>query len=114
VNSPLYTIDVAHPSGPASVVEQALTDGWATIRNSSTLRVLKVIHGYGSSGKGGVTRETVRNWAFAHRKHFRAVLPGEEYLLTSEAVLKLRSETGQYEDKDLTMPNPGITIIWIK
>jgi len=114
VNIPLYTIDVAHPPRSASVVEEALADAWATIRNSASLRVVKVIHGYGSSGKGGVTREIVRNWAFAHRRHFRATIPGEEYTLTSEAVLKLRSETGQYADRDLTMPNPGITIIWVK
>lgn len=89
-------------------------EAWGTIRNSATLRIVKVIHGYGSTGKGGSTREVVRNWAFAHRRHFRATIHGEEYALFSRVVQDLRREVGEYADHDLTMPNPGVTIIWVK
>ncbi len=112
--SPLLTIDVAHPPRPPGVVEQELLAAWTTVRNSSVLRVLKVIHGHGSTGKGGTTRDVVRNWAFAHRKHFKAVIAGEQYDLFNPDVQEMRLEVGQYHDPDLHQANPGITVMWIR
>lgn len=112
--SPLLTIDVAHPPRPADVVEYELLEAWTTVRNSSTLRVLKVIHGHGSSGKGGTTRDVVRTWAFVHRKHFKAVIAGEHYGLFNPDVQEMRLEVGQYHDTDLQQANPGITVIWVR
>jgi NADH:ubiquinone oxidoreductase subunit F (NADH-binding) len=112
--SPLFTLDVAHPPQPPSVVEQHLLDAWNTVRNSSTLRVVKIVHGYGSTGRGGSTRETVRNWAFAKRRLFRAVITGEQYTLFNTDVQEMRMAVGQYEDPDLRQANPGITVIWVK
>ncbi len=111
---PLLTIDVAHPPRPADVVERELLEAWTTVRNSSSLRVLKVVHGYGSSGKGGTTREVVRNWAFVHRKHFKAVIAGEQYELFNSDVQEMRRDVGQYTDPDLQQANPGITVIWVR
>jgi hypothetical protein len=107
-------IDVAHPPRPPDEVEQALLDAWETVRNSPALRIVKIIHGYGSGGKGGATREVVRNWAFRQKGRFRVVLYGEDYTLHNSATQEIRREVGQYPDSDLTMPNPGITIIWVK
>ena len=112
--NPLLTIDVAHPPRRPEEVEAAILDAWEKVRNSSTLRLLKVIHGYGSGGKGGSTRECVRNWAYNRRTRFRAVVYGEEYSLLDSATIDIRREIGQYPDSDLTMPNPGVTIIWVK
>lgn len=114
MSSVLLTIDVAHPPRHPDAVETALLDAWETARNSPTLRLIKIIHGYGSGGKGGATRELVRNWAFRRRGRFRGTLYGENYTLLDPATQEMRGEVGQYADKDLTMPNPGITIIWIK
>jgi hypothetical protein len=114
VSSVLLTIDVAHPPRRPVEVERALLDAWETVRNSHSLRVLKIIHGYGSGGKGGTTRESVRNWAFRHRGRFRGIIYGEEYALDDSATQDLRREVGQYPDRDLTMANSGITIIWVK
>jgi hypothetical protein len=114
VNPLLLTIDVAHPGRRAEEVETALLDAWEDVRNSPTLRVLKIIHGYGSGGKGGATREVVRNWAFRRQGRFRSVLYGEQYGLHDPATMELRREIGQYPDPDLTMQNPGVTIIWVK
>ena len=113
--SPLVlTIDVAHPPRRPDEVEGALLDAWETVRNSSSFRLLKIIHGYGSGGKGGATRGLVRNWAFRQRGRFRGILNGEDYTLHDPATQEIRRELGQYPDPDLTMPNPGITIIWVK
>ncbi len=114
MNGVLLTIDVAHPGRRPEEVERALLESWETVRNSPALRIVKIIHGYGSGGKGGATRELVRNWAFRHRGRFRGILYGEDYSLHDLATQELRREVGQYHDTDLTMPNPGVTIIWVK
>lgn len=113
-NSPLLVIDVAHPPRHPDIVEQELMDAWQKVRNSPGLRVLKIIHGHGSKGKGGSTKETVRNWAFRQRGKFLAVIPGEEYSPFHDDTARLRFEIGALPDPDLGIPNPGITIIWVK
>lgn len=112
--SVLHVIDVAHPPRDADVVEKELLEGWSHVRNYSGLRILKIIHGYGSTGKGGVTREYVRNWAFKNRKRFLSIVPGENYDLFNPLVQELRKEVGEYADIDLGMSNSGIILIWIK
>ncbi|HXG00607.1 MAG TPA: hypothetical protein VNL69_07465 [Bacteroidota bacterium] len=112
--SPVVVIDVAHPPRAPEVVEDELLQAWTSVRNSPSLRVIKVIHGYGSTGKGGSTRENVRNWAFRNRRHFRAVLNGEDYTLFNNEVQQMRLQVGQYPDPDLQFGNPGITVLWVK
>jgi hypothetical protein len=114
MSSPVLTLDVAHPPRHPDVVEQELLDAWQKIRNSSGLCILKVIHGRGSTGKGGTTREFVRNWAYRQRGKFLAVIPGEEYSLFQDETVRLRKEVGAYPDPDLGSLNPGITVIWVK
>jgi hypothetical protein len=110
----LLTIDVAHPPRPADDVEEQLLEAWNRVRASSTVRIVKVIHGHGSSGKGGSTRTVVRNWAFHHRSRFRAIIDGEVYGLFNPEVQDLRSEVGTFDDPDLDRANPGITYIWVQ
>jgi hypothetical protein len=89
-------------------------DAWQKIRNSRDLRVLKIIHGHGSTGKGGATREVVRNWTFRQRGKFVAVIPGEEYTLFDDDAARMRKDIGAFPDPDLGFPNPGITLVWVK
>jgi hypothetical protein len=110
---PVHTIDVAHPARPPESVEQEVEAAWHHVRRSKTLRLLKVIHGYGSSGKGGSTRTVVRNWAFAHRRHLRAVIEGERYSLFDSETQVVRRACGDYPDADLGTDNPGFLILWI-
>ncbi|MGD0830144.1 MAG: Smr/MutS family protein [Terracidiphilus sp.] len=49
---------------------------------------LEVIHGYGSSGSGGVIREELRKYLKAHEEIFGEFLPGE------------------------SLRNPGVTILY--
>jgi hypothetical protein len=95
-------------------VEEELDDAAARIMRSASHRVLKVVHGYGSSGRGGTTREVVRNWAFRRGARFRAVIAGESYTLDDETTRELRIAVGSYADSDLGGANPGITIVWVK
>jgi len=114
MNSPLLIIDLAHPPRPPATVEQELLDAWNDVRNSSALRALKVIHGYGSSGRGGRTKELVRNWIFRNRSKFIAVIEGEEYGLYDRGTQELRKALGNFPDSDLDAGNAGVTVVWIK
>jgi hypothetical protein len=110
----LYTIDVAHPFRHPDKVEEDLMQAWSQVRNSPSLRVLKIVHGYGSHGKGGATRECVRNWVFRNRSKFRTIINGEDYSLYSAMIVELRRELGDYQDHDLNAANGGITVVWVK
>jgi hypothetical protein len=120
----LLVIDVGHPPRSPKQVETELEAAFAKVRNSSRLRVIKVIHGYGSHGPDlplkrikenrGSIKETVRNWAFQFRKRFRAVIDGEAYAIFDDDTQAMRSECGQIDDNDLGIGNAGITLIWVK
>jgi hypothetical protein len=114
MNSPLLTIDVAHPPRHPDRVEEELLEAWGRVRNSSTLRVLKVVHGTGSAAGASRTREVVRNWIFRHRKQFRLVIDGEQYGIADPGTMELRGEVGAYGDTDLDAHNAGITVVWVR
>jgi len=113
-SGPVLRIDVAHPPRPPAAVEAALDDALAAVRRSGTLRVLKIVHGYGSTGRGGSTRTVVLNWAYRRRGRVKAVVEGPAYGLLDETTAGMRREVGQYPDPDLDGQNPGVTIVWVK
>jgi hypothetical protein len=84
------------------------------VRNSSSERILKIIHGYGSSGKGGNTRNTVRNWLFSKRTRFEAILPGEDCHPTNPLAETIAKAITPESDPDLLRSNPGVTFVWIR
>jgi len=114
MTSPILTIDVAHPPRSSDAVEAELLDAWTQIRNSGSLHVVKIIHGYGSTGKGGSTKAFVQNWAFHHKTKFKRVIDGTHYNLYDNDTQEMRKEVGQYTDPDLQRSNPGVTVIWVK
>ena len=114
MSAPVLTIDVAHPPRHPDEVEEELLHAWAQVRNSSSLNILKIIHGYGSSGKGGTTKDLVRDWLFRYKSRFKHVVDGEDYTLYNQAIQELRKGVGAYEDVDLNASNKGITIVWVK
>ncbi len=79
--------------------------------------ILKVIHGYGSSGKGGTLRVGLRK-SFKLRKKeglIREFIPGEDFtifdsrtLAAIEAVPQLRG------DSDLGATNEGVTFLVLR
>jgi hypothetical protein len=108
----MRVIDVAHPPRHPDRVEEDLGAALAEARNAPGLRVLKIIHGYGSSGSGGSTKEVVRNWLF-RRKTLRAVIEGERYGLLDPDTQEMRRELKGEADPDLDAANRGITVVWI-
>jgi hypothetical protein len=110
----LFVIDVGHPPRAPQQVENELAEALAKVRNSPILRVIKVVHGYGSHGRGGSTKETVRNWAFQFRRRWRAVINGEDYNIFDDDTQEMRQACGQIDDADLGIGNPGITLVWVK
>jgi hypothetical protein len=79
--------------------------------------VLKVIHGYGSSGKGGTLRIGLRK-SFGLRKKegvIKDFIAGEDFSIFDETTLDLLEAVPELRgDPDLGTTNEGVTIIWLK
>jgi len=81
------------------------------------VRVLKVIHGYGSSGKGGVLCHGLRK-SFGMRKKegvIKDCIAGENFSIFNASVLSLLEAVPQLRgDPDINATNEGITVLWLK
>lgn len=81
------------------------------------VRVLKVIHGYGSSGKGGALCVGLRK-SFRLRKKERVIndfIAGEDFSIFNRIVLALLEAVPELRgDPDLDATNEGITVLWLK
>ncbi len=81
---------------------------------SEDIPLLKLIHGYGSSGVGGRLREEV--WKtldrLTHNGRISGFIPGEDFRLSNEASWELvkRDKTIKL-DRDFGRANRGITIV---
>jgi hypothetical protein len=85
----------------------------ARARRAGALAV-KLIHGYGSSGAGGVLREavqqTLRQMADNHR--IRAFVAGEDWRISNETAWKMQKLVPELkQDRDLGRGNLGISIV---
>ena len=79
-------------------------------------KMLKLVHGYGSSGAGGDIRIAVQKQlhAMAQNGHIRACIYGENWSKTDDQTWKLlKSNPELKEDSDLGRRNRGITIVLI-
>ena len=79
-------------------------------------QLLKLIHGYGSKGVGGVLRDACRATLARHKNaaKIQNFIPGEDFRISNEttwALLKQFPELKQ--DRDLGRGNKGITIVVI-
>ncbi|MEG0753920.1 MAG: Smr/MutS family protein [Angelakisella sp.] len=81
---------------------------------SRRTKVIKLIHGYGSSGRGGVIRTAVRS-ELARRKQsgqIKEYVTGEEFSPFYEnARLAVEAEPELRKDLDYARTNQGITIV---
>ena len=80
------------------------------------VRVLRVIHGYGSSGQGGALREGIRRWLRLERQtgKIRGFIPGEEWGPFHDAAGALLAEFPELKgDPDWGRENYGITLVML-
>jgi hypothetical protein len=80
-------------------------------------KVLKVIHGYGSSGKGGTLCVGLRK-SFGLRKKegvIKDFIAGEDFTIFNNTVLTLLEAVPELRgDTDLSATNEGVTVLWLK
>lgn len=80
------------------------------------IKAFKIIHGYGSTGKGGALRTGIRNYLeqLKKAKIIADYVPGEEWSAFSEITRKVLDLDNSFrKDVDLGKMNAGITIIVI-
>jgi hypothetical protein len=81
------------------------------------VRVLKIIHGYGSSGKGGALCVGLRK-SFRLRKKegvIKDFVAGEDFSLFNATTLAMLEAVPEFRgDPDLNATNEGVTILWLK
>ena len=79
--------------------------------------VLKVIHGYGSTGKGGALCVGLRK-SFALRKKeglIKDFVLGEDFSIFNPPVLTLiETIPALRSDPDLNAVNEGVTLLWLR
>ena len=80
------------------------------------VRVLKIIHGYGSSGSGGRLCIGLRK-SFVLRKQENAILDfvrGEDFSIFNSVTLAMIDQVPQLRgDPDLDAVNEGVTLLWL-
>ncbi|MDR0531820.1 MAG: Smr/MutS family protein [Oscillospiraceae bacterium] len=77
-------------------------------------KAIKIVHGYGSTGQGGVIRTHVRRYLQEqkNRGRVRLILPGEEFSIFNPVALQAFACCPELRrDADLERCNPGITVV---
>ncbi|MGD9910593.1 MAG: hypothetical protein AB7U79_08350 [Candidatus Izemoplasmatales bacterium] len=102
-----------HHSMPS--VEMALSNLEVYIRISKSEKVIKIIHGYGSSGKGGKIKKAFREECIElkNKKVIKDYLPGEaSYLPMGFDEIIRKYKTLIERDHDFKISNEGITYLF--
>ena len=97
-------------------VEQAIKRLTFEIHHSKSqgFAVLKIIHGYGSSGTGGKIRTASRKYLkdLKEKGTIRDFIPGEKFTIFEEATRRAFAVCPPLrEDRDLERYNNGVTFI---
>ena len=111
--SPIFTINLEMGMPP---VDQALArlDRELTLARQQRRSIIKLIHGYGSSGTGGDIRIAVqkRLRELQDQGSIRACIFGEDWSASdAHAWALLKLQPALKADPDLGKRNPGITIV---
>lgn len=81
------------------------------------ISVLKIIHGYGSGGRGGVLRTGLRR-VFAEYQRDGDILgyaSGEDFSIFHPVSLEMITVAPELSnDPDLERSNPGVSFLWIQ
>lgn len=104
-------LEAGHPFVDAAIAKLLKN---IEVARSEGVRVLTVIHGYGSSGKGGKIRVESRKLLdfLITEKKIQGYIPGEEFQKRAGAVKQLLHQFPQLAHHEhLNRGNPGITIV---
>ena len=84
------------------------------VLSNSKKTCIYIIHGYGSSGKGGAIRQKVRSFLNAQLKNskIKAVIYGEEFNVLNFKALELKNKYKELEQL-FRVCNHGMTIVEI-
>ena len=82
------------------------------VLSNSKKACIYIIHGYGSSGKGGVIRQKVRSFLNAQLKNgkIKAVINGEDFNVLNFKALELKNKYKELEQL-FRVCNHGVTVI---
>jgi hypothetical protein len=114
LNLKTYNVEAGFPS-----LDEARRLVLEEIRKSRRegVRVLKIIHGYGSSGRGGTLNHGLKK-SFALRKKegvIKDFITGENFTIFNPIVLELLEAVPELRaDPDLSATNEGVTVLWLK
>lgn len=94
-----------------------VTDSEINDAKKNKVNVLVVIHGYGSSGKGGTIKQELHSYLDLAKKHRKIIdyFKGEEWSETNLIVKELYSLYPELIlHSQIQNYNSGITIVWVK
>jgi hypothetical protein len=112
-DSPLKTINIKEGMPPVRTALSRLADELAAAR-AQGYALLKIIHGYGSTGIGGEIRAAVQTRLIELKKQgqIQDCIVGEDWRKSEERSWKLLgSYSALKQDHDLGKANRGITIV---
>ena len=99
---------------PTTVQARARLVGELQQARRSGARILKLIHGYGSSGAGGDLRLALQSLLrqMADRKEIQECIFGEDWSQSDERAWTIVKRFPQFkQDRDFGKKNKGITIV---
>ncbi len=125
VNGAQWTVDRKSSRLPIKVVN--LKEGMPLVREAMSrmqselrraanegVKIVKFVHGYGSTGVGGEIRIAVQNGLMRRLQQgeLKTVIFGEDWRISNETTWELLKQTPELkQDSDLGRENRGITIV---
>ena len=111
----MHTVNLKQGLPTVEEARRRLAAELARARAANT-SVIKIIHGYGSTGQGGSLRQALRR-SLAHRRKegaIREFLPGERFSMFDPLAAELiRDHPELQHDSDRERDNEGITLVFL-
>lgn len=101
--------EIAHVDASIAIMEMEIENA----KKDGTL-LIKLIHGYGSHGQGGIILKSVREDLLYLKKRgiIKDYFNGDKWNLFEKKVINILSKDKSIvKDEDLNRNNPGITIV---
>lgn len=109
----LYTVNLEQGMPTTQQARMKLDQALRTARSRGS-KVVKAIHGYGSSGKGGAIKQDVRGYLTGQKasRKIRAFVQGDDFSPFDPSAREILAACPELSrDRDYARGNPGITLI---